>query len=77
MRNKSIYGIDKCPNCGGGSFYVSQYISGYGYFYGNLDGTEADNSELHAGLEYRTTWKYARCADCDKKLFKITPDMNL
>lgn len=35
------------------------------------------NLEIKIYKKERGEMKYARCADCDKKLFKITPDMNL
>lgn len=73
----SKYGMDKCPHCGGTIFRVRQHISGYGEFYGSLDGEEVDNSSLHDFLQYRTINKYAYCADCGKRMFKIEPWMEL
>lgn len=71
------YGIEECPHCGGKDFFVKQFISGYGNLYGSLDEQEPDNSELHSGLQYKTTTKYAYCADCKKRMFKITKEMDL
>lgn len=71
------YPIEKCPKCGGLDFYVKQRISGSSLYYETLDGTDTDNSSLHDGLMYTTISKYARCADCDTKLFKLTSDMDL
>ena len=63
--------IVKCPHCGGTSYYVKQYIRGYGYFYNDTTGEAMDNSSLHDGLTYRNVGKYAYCADCDKRFAKI------
>lgn len=71
------YPIEKCPKCGGLDFFVKQRISGYGNYYDTLDGSDSDNSELHDGLKYKTISKFAICADCKKRLFKITEDMDL
>ena len=73
----SKYGIGECPHCGGKDFFVKQSISGIGYFYGTLDGREGDNTELHSGLKYKNLSKYAYCVDCQKRMFKITDDMDL
>ena len=71
------YPIEQCPKCGGIDFYVKQKIRGSAERYETLDGTTADNSSLHDFLSYKTTSKYARCVDCNTKLFKITDDMPL
>lgn len=71
------YPIKECPKCGGTIFYVKQHISGNGIYYDSLEGEEVDNSSLHDSLIYKTTSKYAYCADCKKRLFKITKDMSL
>lgn len=71
------YPVKKCKNCGGVDFYVRQRISGYGTYYDTLDGSEADNSDLHNNLSYKTISKYAYCADCKKRMFRITGDMSL
>lgn len=64
--------IRKCPHCGNTSFYVRQYISGYGDFLCDTTGEEMDNTELHGNLEYKTVNKYAYCADCGKRFAKIS-----
>lgn len=71
------YPIEKCPKCGGADFYVKQKISGNAERYETLDGSQADNSTLHDYLSYKTTSKYARCVDCNAKLFEITDEMPL
>lgn len=63
--------IKSCPYCGGETYYIKQHYSGDGVYYLNFDGSEADNSEFHASAEYRNTSKYAWCADCHKRLFKL------
>jgi hypothetical protein len=63
--------IVKCPHCGGTSYYVKQYIRGYGHFYNDTTGEEMDNSSLHDWLTYKNVGKYAYCADCDKRFAKI------
>lgn len=66
------YPIRKCPKCGSVVFSVKQRVSGYTVFFDTLDGSEADNSDLHESLTYRTITKYTYCADCGARLFKIT-----
>lgn len=56
---------------------IKQRISGIGECYGSLIEEDIDNSSLHDGLKYTTISKYAICADCGKRLFKIMPEMRL
>lgn len=50
---------------------MKQRISGYGEFFINADGSEADNGELYAFVDHRDARKYYRCANCDKVAKKI------
>jgi hypothetical protein len=61
----------RCPHCGGTTYYIKQYISGYGNFYNDTEDGEVDNTELHSGLRYKNIGKYAHCADCNKRFAKI------
>lgn len=62
----------KCPKCGNETeFYVNQTYSGKGRFFFNMDGSEADNSEMHLNTDYKLSGKYIYCADCDAKVEKI------
>lgn len=71
--NKNPYNfpISKCPRCGGGTIAIKQYMHGYGEYYVDLETGEVDAAELHNGLQYRNIGKYATCADCGKRLFKV------
>lgn len=69
--------IDKCPNCGETYFAVKQYIHGYGEYYVNLENGEIESTELHSGLVYKNTGKYAICVGCGKRLFKIDNNLNV
>lgn len=63
--------IKCCPYCGGETYYIKQRYSGCGNYYFNFDGTDTDNSEFYENSDYKLTSKYAWCADCDKRLFKL------
>lgn len=62
----------KCLHCGSTVFYVKQHISGSGYYYQDTAGEEADNTNLHSSLTYKTIGKYAYCADCNKRFARIS-----
>ena len=70
---KNIYNfpISSCPHCGGGKIAIRQYICGYGEYYVDLKTGDVDTAELHSGLQYRNTGKYAVCADCGIRLFEV------
>lgn len=63
--------IKSCPYCGSEEYIIKQHYFGDGEYYLRFDGKEADNSEFHANAEYRNTSKYAWCAECRKRLFKL------
>lgn len=71
------YPIDSCPYCGDTVIKVTQRISGYGEFYDSLIEKQVDNSSLHDYLRYKTINKYAYCANCGKRLFELTREMDL
>ena len=76
-KNRFNFPITECPNCGGKCIAIKQYISGYGEYYVDLETGEIEASELHDSLMYKNTRKYAICADCEKRLFKIDNDLNV
>lgn len=65
-RNKN-FPIKECPKCGGG----------YGSYYVDLETGDVEGTDLHTYLNYRNTSKYATCADCGKRLFKVDEDLNV
>lgn len=69
--------IKKCPKCGETWFVVRQRISGIGEYYVDLESGEIEATELHSGLQYKNTGKYAICAKCGKRLFKIDDNLNI
>lgn len=75
--NKYNFPIKKCPKCDGGTIEIRQYISGYGSYYVNLETGEIEGTELHSNLRYKNTSKYAICADCGKRLFKVDDYLNV
>lgn len=52
--------------CGSELFYMRQKISGYGNFFINADGSEADNEDMYAYVSHRDARKHYRGANCDK-----------
>ncbi len=77
MNNNYKFPIMKCPNCGGGTIAIKQYIHGYGEYYVELDTGEIDATELHSKLIYKNTGKYVICVDCGKRLFKVDDRLNV
>lgn len=77
MINIFDFPIKKCPNCGDSEIKIKQYIHGYGEYYVNLETGEIKASELHSNLTYRNVTKYALCATCGKKLFKVDDKLNV
>lgn len=74
------YPLKKCPHCGNDEFYIKQKVSGVILYNYKLDGSNtAYNGEMYesSDLRYQTISKYAYCNNCDKRLFKITPDMGV
>ena len=76
-KNKNKFPIVKCPKCGGTIFKVRQRISGYGEYYVDMETGEIESTELHSGLKYTNTGKWAVCMDCGKRLFKIDDFLNV
>ena len=52
-------------------------MHGYGEYYVDLETGDIDATELHSGLRYRNTGKYAICTDCGKRLFKVDNKLNV
>ena len=77
MERKYNFPIKECPRCGGTMFTVKQRISGIGEYYVNMETGEIESTELHNGLTYKNTGKYAVCTDCGKRLFKIGDFLNV
>ena len=77
MDREHNFPIKKCPGCGSTMFTVRQRISGYGEYYVDMETGEIESTELHSGLQYRNTGKYAVCMDCVKRLFKIDDSLNV
>lgn len=75
--NKYDFPVKECPYCGGGTILIRQRISGYGAYYVDLKSGEIESSSLHDYLDYKNTGKYAICADCGKKLFKVDDYLNV
>lgn len=75
--NMSNFPLRKCPYCGGRTLKIRQRISGIGEYYVDLESGEIEATELHSGLQYKNTGKYAICADCGKRLFKVDDDLNV
>lgn len=76
-KNPYNFPISSCPYCGGGTIAIKQYMHGYGEYYVDLETGEVDATELHSGLQYRNSGKYAVCADCGKRLFKVDDRLNV
>lgn len=75
--NKYSFPISQCPNCGGGTIKIRQRIYGYGEYFVDLESGEMESSSLHDYLNYKNAGKYAICADCGKKLFKVDNTLNV
>lgn len=74
---KFNFPITSCPNCGGGAIKIKQRIKGNGEYYVDLESGEIESSSLHDHLFYKNNSKYALCADCGKKLFKVDEELNV
>lgn len=63
--------VDRCPYCGSDyGYYTKQQAHGPVRYNYEFDGSESDNGEMYNCLSY-TGGKYAYCAHCDKRLFKM------
>lgn len=76
-KNKFNFPITECPNCGGKCIAIRQYIYGYGEYYIDLETEEIEATQLHDNLTYKNSRKYATCADCGKRLFKVDDYLNV
>ena len=48
-----------------------------GYLALKIESGEIEATELHSRLQYKNTGKYAICADCGKRLFKVDDNLNV
>lgn len=69
--------MHECPKCGGKTMCIRQRIFGIGEYYVDIETGEIEASELHSGLRYKNVFKYAICADCGKRLFKVDDELNV
>lgn len=70
--------MSSCPKCDNDEFYVKQNVSGTIDYNYKLDGSrDAYNGDYIDHLRYKTISKYAYCNNCNKRLFKITDELNL
>lgn len=63
--------IKECPYCGSKEYYIKQSFKGSCNYYIRFDGKEIENGEMHDNTQYKNTSKYAWCAECHKRLFKL------
>lgn len=64
--------LRECPHCGSNEgYYEKNRVSGEVVIYYNFDGSAADNSDMYDYLSYKPKSKYAFCAACNKRLFKL------
>ncbi len=63
--------MKECPYCKSEVFYAKEYVKGEVCYFSRFDGQEGDNTQLYDGLTHKLKSKYAWCADCHKRLFKI------
>lgn len=62
--------MKECPHCGHDTYYTTFRVSGTGNHFVRFDGKDTSNSEMYDGI-FHHTHKWARCADCEKRLFKV------
>ena len=68
---KTDKNIKKCPYCGCEEYYRKESYKGTCEFRVRFDGKEADNSDMYDNAEEKLISKYAWCAKCHKRLFKL------
>jgi len=61
-----------CPKCGSNIFVEKQKASGPIWHQFRLDGEVANNEDMYDCLNITQASKYAYCAECDKRLFKLS-----
>ena len=63
--------LEQCPYCGNNEeYYVKERYSGTCDYKHRFDGVEADNRGLYDHANHKSG-KYAYCAACNKRIFKI------
>ena len=60
-----------CPYCGSEEYYIKQSFKGVCEYNMRFDGKEADNTTMYENSDWKNRSKYAWCAKCHKKLFKL------
>lgn len=62
-----------CPYCGSEKFYIEQSYKGTCSFYMrfDMDNDNVENGEMYSSATHKTIGKYAYCANCFKRLFKV------
>jgi hypothetical protein len=63
--------VKECPYCGSEEYYIKQSFKGTGNYYIRFDGKETENGEFYDNAQYKNKSKYAWCAECRKRLFKL------
>ena len=69
--------LNKCPYCGGRTFKNKTKNKRNRGILRRPENPESEATELHSGLQYKNTGKYAICADCGKRLFKVDDNLNV
>lgn len=62
---------EKCPYCGNEEYMTYHHCSGDLVCYSRFDHKTTDNTEMYEGLDYTYRRKFAYCAECKKKIFRI------
>lgn len=63
--------MSECPYCGNDEYYIKLRYSGKGICRYRFDGEEADNEDLYDNVGDTLIGKFAYCAGCDKKIFRV------
>lgn len=63
--------VNRCSRCGYNWIAIKQRITGTGEYYVDLETGETDTQDLHDSLIYKNVNRYAVCAKCEKRLFKV------
>lgn len=60
-----------CPYCGSEIYYIKQSFKGVCEYFMRFDGETADNESMYDNSGWKNRSKYAWCAKCHKRLFKL------
>lgn len=64
----NISGLAECPHCGADEFYIYQRVAGLIGCRYRFDGDEADNSEMHSGINYGKPQSWVFCGNCQERI---------